>query len=110
MVKHRLEGKGIGYCFVEARAPDAVVKRRLARRDGKSREISDARLENFEELNQSYERPVELTARELVTVSTAKAFEVTTADALKALTLRPPRGTSGRRTARKIECIGSIRM
>ncbi len=34
MVKHRLERKGIGYCFVEARAPDAVVKQRLARRDG----------------------------------------------------------------------------
>ena len=95
MVKHRLERKGIGYCFVEARAPDAVVKQRLARRDGKSREISDARLEDFEKLNQSYERPVEFTARELVAVSTAKALEVTTADALKALAQHPSRGTSG---------------
>jgi aminoglycoside phosphotransferase family enzyme/predicted kinase len=94
MLKHRFERKGLGYCFVEARAPDAIVKRRLARRDGKLREISDARLEDFETLNRSYERPVELARRELVTVNTVKALEATAADALKALALRPSRGTS----------------
>jgi aminoglycoside phosphotransferase family enzyme/predicted kinase len=95
MLKHRLERKRLGYCFVEARAPDAVVKRRLARRDGESREISDARLEDFEALDGSYERPVELATRELATVSTAKALEVTTADTLKALALRASRRTRG---------------
>ena len=95
MLKHRLERKGLGYRFVEAQAPDAIVKRRLARRDGKLRAISDARLEDFEALSRSYERPVELATRGLVTVSTAKALEVTTADTLKALVLRPSRGTSG---------------
>ena len=95
MLKHRLERKGLGYRFVEAQAPDAIVKRRLARRDGKLRAISDARLEDFEALSRSYERPVELATRGLVTVSTAKALEVTTADTLKALALRPSRGTSG---------------
>jgi aminoglycoside phosphotransferase family enzyme/predicted kinase len=95
MLKHQLERKGLGYRFVEAQAPDAIVKRRLARRDGKLRAISDARLEDFEALSRSYERPVELATRGLVTVSTAKALEVTTADTLKALVLRPSRGTSG---------------
>jgi aminoglycoside phosphotransferase family enzyme/predicted kinase len=95
MLRHRLDRKGLSYCFVEARAPDAIVKRRLARRDGKLREISDARLEDFEALNRSFERPVELSTRELVTVSTAKALEVTTADTLKALALHLSRGTSG---------------
>ena len=94
MVKHRIERKELSYCFVEAQTPDAIVKRRLARRDGKLREISDARLEDFEALNQSYERPVELATRELMTVNTAKALEVTTAETLKALALRPSRGTS----------------
>jgi aminoglycoside phosphotransferase family enzyme/predicted kinase len=93
MLKRRLERKGLSYCFVETRAPEAIVKRRLARRDGKSREISDARLEDFETLNRSYERPVELARGQLVTVSTAKALEVTTADALKALALHRSRGS-----------------
>jgi len=95
MLKQRLERKGLSYCFVEAQAPEAIVKRRLARRDGKLREISDARLEDFEALNRSYERPVELATRELVTVSTAKALEATTADTLKALALHLSRETSG---------------
>jgi hypothetical protein len=67
----------------------------LARRDGKSREISDARLEDFDALNRSYERPVELASRELMAVITAKALEVTTADTFKALALNRSRGTSG---------------
>jgi uncharacterized protein len=90
MVKYLLERKGLSYCFVEAQAPDAAVKQRLARR--KSRQISDARLEDFEALTRLYERPVELATRELVTVSTAKALEVTTTDTLKELTLRASRG------------------
>ncbi|HEY5705953.1 MAG TPA: AAA family ATPase [Terrimicrobiaceae bacterium] len=85
MLSRWLERKGLSYCFVEAQAPDAIVKQRLARRDGKLREISDARLKDFEALNRLYERPVELAARGLVTVSTAKALAVTVADTLKAL-------------------------
>jgi predicted kinase len=85
LVRRRLKSEGIVFRFVEARAPDAIVKERLARRDGKSREISDARLEDFEKLNRSYEPPVEFAAGELVTVSTAKALELTTAGILKAL-------------------------
>jgi predicted kinase len=95
MLKHRFERKGLSYCFVETQAPEAIAKRRLARRDGKSREISDARLEDFGALNRSYEGPVELARRELMAVSTAKALEVTTTDTLKALALNRSRGTSG---------------
>jgi aminoglycoside phosphotransferase family enzyme/predicted kinase len=95
MLKHQFERKGLSYCFVETQAPEAIAKRRLARRDGKSREISDARLEDFEALNRSYERPLELASRESMAVSTAKALEVTAADTLKALALNRSRGTSG---------------
>jgi thymidylate kinase len=95
MLKHLFDRNELSYCFIETQVPEAIAKRRLARRDGKSCEISDARLEDFEALNRSYERPVELARRELMAVSTAKALEVTTADALKALALNLSQGTSG---------------
>jgi uncharacterized protein len=85
-LRRQLNRGGLTYCFVEAQAPEALVKRRLARREGKSRESSDARLENFETLNRSYERPLELAAAdELVTVSTAKTLALATRAILETL-------------------------
>ena len=87
-LRHRLDGKGLSYCFVEVQAPEAVVKQRLAERDGKLRETSDARLEDLEELNRSYESPLELVPGELVNVRTSNSLEMAKTAALKALTLR----------------------
>ena len=51
--------------FIEAQAPEEVRKKRLAKRSDKNKIISDARLEDFEMLNQNYEEPSdgELTER-----------------------------------------------
>ena len=82
-----LNARGLRCCFIETQAPEAIVKRRLARRAERSRECSDARLEDFEALNRSYEQPLELAASgKLVTVSTATALESATTAALKRLT------------------------
>jgi aminoglycoside phosphotransferase family enzyme/predicted kinase len=87
-LRRELKRRGLGYRFVETQAPEAIVKQRLARRGGRSRECSDARLEDFEALNRSYERPLELAAAcELAKVSTAKGLEVATAATLKCLVL-----------------------
>jgi aminoglycoside phosphotransferase family enzyme/predicted kinase len=95
-LRRKLNERGISYCFVETQAPEAVVKERLARRAGKSRECSDARLEDFETLNRSYERPLELAAAgELVTVRTAKTLESATTAALKCLILPRSEDASG---------------
>ena len=89
-----LNARGLRYCFIETQAPEAIVKRRLARRAGRSRECSDARLEDFEALNRFYEQPLELAASgKLVTVSTAKALESATTAALKRLTTSVQRCT-----------------
>ena len=54
---------------METQAPEAVAKRRLARRDGKSCEISDARLEDFESVESlTMNGRSNLPARELMAV------------------------------------------
>jgi uncharacterized protein len=87
-LKRRLDSKGLSYCFVEVQAPDGVVKQRLAERGGKLRETSDARLEDFEELNRSYESPLDLAPHEFVNVRTSNALETVTTATLRALALR----------------------
>ena len=75
------------YCFIEAQAPEEIVMRRLQEREGDSREVSDARLENLDMLNRSYEVPLELQSNNLVTVTTNRAPEETIAETLKSLVL-----------------------
>lgn len=48
-------------------------------------EVSDARLDDFERLNQSYEAPLELDVHHLVTVGADHPLEKTVAETLKAL-------------------------
>ena len=59
-LRRKLEAVGVMFRFVEARATDDAVRRRLKERDGKAGEISDARIEDFEVLSESYEPPSEL--------------------------------------------------
>ena len=47
-LRRLLDSKGATYRFIEAQAPDEVLKRRLEQREGTTHEISDARLANFE--------------------------------------------------------------
>lgn len=97
-LRRKLEAIGVMFRFVEARATDDAVRRRLQQRNGQAGEISDARIEDFEVLSGSYEPPSELSPRELVSVNTWKvSSEVTTIDVLKALATRSAmRSTSDR--------------
>ena len=55
-----LTTRGFTWRFLEARASDAAVKQRLRARETKTKEASDARLEDFEWLPRLYEPPIEV--------------------------------------------------
>ncbi len=83
-----LEGLDVDYCFIESRASVTTMKRRLAARARSSREISDARLEDYARLDRGYEPPVEITRQHCIVVKTARTTEAVLATALKALAQR----------------------
>jgi predicted kinase len=91
--KHRnelirlLDSKGVAYRFIEAQAPDEVIKRRLEHRQEATHEISDARLENFEMLTRAYEAPSQTRAHYYLQVATDQPVAVTIAETLKKLVL-----------------------
>jgi hypothetical protein len=58
---------------------EQILKKRVEGRGEQLNELSDARLEDFETLNQSYEAPLELEAHNLVTVGTDSPLETTVA-------------------------------
>jgi thymidylate kinase len=72
----------VAYCFVEAEASEEIQKRRLEGREERTNEISDARLEDFDKLNQAYEAPLELEARHLISVGTDRPLETTVTQTL----------------------------
>jgi aminoglycoside phosphotransferase family enzyme/predicted kinase len=82
-----LDSKGATYRFIEARAPDEVLKRRLEQREGATHEISDARLENFETLTRSYEVPSEIQTDHCIQVATDRPATMTIEETLKGLVL-----------------------
>src|SRR6516165_10240273 len=82
-----LDSKGATYRFIKARAPDEALKRRLEQREGATHEISDARLENFETLTQSYEAPSEVGTDHCFQVATNRPATVTIEETLKELVL-----------------------
>jgi uncharacterized protein len=84
-LRKQLDRAGAAYRFVEARASEEIRKTRLKGREKKNDEVSDARLEDFEKLNQTYEAPLELGARRLVTVDTNRPIEMAVAETLQAL-------------------------
>jgi uncharacterized protein len=82
-----LDSKGATYRFIEAQAPDEVLKRRLEQRKAATHEISDARLENFETLTRFYEPPSEVGTDHCFQVATDRAATVTIEETLKKLVL-----------------------
>jgi predicted kinase len=72
----------VPFQFVELEVDPNEIKKRLKARDAKTDETSDARLEDFEKLNATYERPSEL-APDLIRVSTTMSVS----DAVKAILL-----------------------
>jgi aminoglycoside phosphotransferase family enzyme/predicted kinase len=80
-----LDSKGAAYRFIEAQAPEEVLKRRLEQREGATHEISDARLENFETLTRSFEAPSEVRLDRCFQVATDRPATVTIEETLKGL-------------------------
>ena len=85
-LRQQLDRAGVAYCFVEAHASEKTSRKRLEARERKAHEVSDARLEDFEMLNRSYEPPLELDLQHRITVGTEHSLEATVAETLKALT------------------------
>lgn len=98
-LREQLENAGVPYCFVEAQASTELLKKRLREREGKSNEVSDARLEDFEMIDRAYEAPAELGVHRLVVVNTNRSLEATVTEASATLTQRSgrPRGHHKRR-------------
>ena len=86
-LREQLEGAGVPYCFVEAQASTERIKGRLKAREGRSDEVSNARVEDFEMIDRAYEAPSEseLGAHQLTVVNTGRLLEATVTEALGAL-------------------------
>ncbi|NIP97016.1 MAG: AAA family ATPase, partial [Akkermansiaceae bacterium] len=68
-LQSRLGRRGLRVQFVELRVSDEVIKDRLGKRDTSPTEVSDARLEDFEMLTESYQSPVELRPEAVIAVN-----------------------------------------
>jgi uncharacterized protein len=84
-LRTRLARHGVECRFIEVRAGDAAVKRRLKSREAEAGEVSDARLEDFANLTGLYQPPKELKPDICVAVRTGTTPERTLARALRAL-------------------------
>jgi aminoglycoside phosphotransferase family enzyme/predicted kinase len=65
-LRRGLEERRIPYVFVELRAPDHIIRKRLAERSERQDVVSDARLEDFAFLSSRYQSPS--TAESIVSV------------------------------------------
>ncbi|MDX1636352.1 MAG: AAA family ATPase [Balneolaceae bacterium] len=72
-----LDVNDLDYLFVETQASDETIRNRLNRREQQDDVVSDARLEDFEQLDENYQSPDELQPGGLVRVSTEHAIEDT---------------------------------
>ena len=78
-LRRRFESAGATFCIIEVNAGDVAIRRRLGERERKQDEISDARLDDFENLTSIYEPPrraenvfsVKTTTASVTTVRTA---------------------------------------
>ena len=107
-LRDKLQRAGIRFCFVEARASDKTIRQRLKARTNKDDQVSDARIEDFQMLSESYESPKELPAAEFAALKTSKAQpEATLIDVLKALADRRAQLAPRRADARSHAGVGS---
>jgi predicted kinase len=84
-LRHLLDSKSANYWFIEAEAPDELVKQRLEQRKGATNVVSDARLGDFEMLMRSYEAASEIDTHHCLHVATDRPTAVTTAQVFKEL-------------------------
>jgi len=86
-LRRLLDSKGATYRFIEAQAPDEVIMRRLAQRQGARHVVSDARLEDFDMLIRTYEALSEIPTHQRLRIATDRAESVPIAQTLKELVL-----------------------
>jgi hypothetical protein len=84
-LRSRLRAADVPYVFVECTAPDDILKQRLAARTASTAHGSDARLDDFDMLQERYEAPTALEDARHVRVSTEPEPTETTTDILKHL-------------------------
>jgi aminoglycoside phosphotransferase family enzyme/predicted kinase len=87
-LRDRLHRMAAACHFIEAAASDAAVKQRLAARDQRPDEISDARLENFDTINRQYAPPEELPPDAYLSVTTETGLNETLTACLTCLVER----------------------
>ncbi|NGP76546.1 AAA family ATPase [Balneolaceae bacterium YR4-1] len=68
---------GADYCFIEARATDEAIKKRLKLREQEEGIISDARQEDFEELSKYYQSPDEIAESHIIRIETESSLDET---------------------------------
>lgn len=74
-IREKLGDRGVSFCFIQATASEAVLKERLGRRGTEEKSASDARLEDFEKLEERFQEPDELHHRDLIQVNTGQNLE-----------------------------------
>ena len=72
-LRSRLQAMGIKVVFVEVEAPDGIVRHRLKERETSAAEVSDARLDDFRALSDSYQPPSELPTDDVLIIRTGRA-------------------------------------
>ncbi len=63
------------FYFIEAQAPDELITERLKERERTEGVISDARLEDFEKIDQKYQPPEELSSKNFIEIDTSQSVE-----------------------------------
>ncbi len=82
MVLREAEALGVPYCFIETRAGEETIRKRLIDREIKGKSVSDARWEIFERFREGFEEPDELPRDRHIVVRTDKNPEDTLAQTL----------------------------
>lgn len=77
---HALESLQVSYYFLEMQTSDEVIKQRLVQREKGEQVVSDARLEDFERLSQSYQVLKEIPAGHVIRLGTHINREETVTD------------------------------
>jgi aminoglycoside phosphotransferase family enzyme/predicted kinase len=76
-IVQRFRKMDVNYLFIEAKAPDEIIKSRLRKRDQQENIVSDARLEDFEILKNRYDPPTEIADENLISVQTNQTIPKT---------------------------------
>lgn len=95
-LREALRANGIPYCFIELNAPESVLKERLGKRDVATARASDARLQDFDQINSLYDEPDSLEDAHHREVNAEGPVEVTARHVLGRLAAFKETGSTAR--------------